>query len=126
MLLLDLIADLQEAEFVREERLTLKDGSLDSAKRVFDIASSGIENLCAEQADWTLDEGNQEGIRVVTGNDGGYFMVRKSLHDPVLSIQIEATSLEDAKNLVVEPLVALFQSEEKIVSNLDFSALEGL
>ena len=121
--LLDLISNLQELPVVKEIRMNSLDGSLESAQRIFDFVALEIENQCSQNDDWTIDTENQEGIRVITGNDGGYFMVRKSLHDPLLSVQIEATSPDAGNSLVVNPLLSILQNEE-ICTSLDFSKLE--
>ena len=122
--LLDLIADLQEQDEVCELRMALFDGSLESTHRLFDELVLSIERRCAENAAWTIDQENLEGIRVSTGDDSGFFMLRKSLHDPVLSLQIESASKEIARRVVVEPLLQLLRSEEKMKAALDFSFLE--
>jgi phosphomannomutase len=91
-----------------------------------------IEQLCQSLgtdedravALWSLDEDNLEGIRVRTGN-GGFFMLRKSLHDPVISLQVEGTSPEQVRECVVDPLLKLFDSEPQIRSALNLSALEA-
>jgi hypothetical protein len=56
-----------------------------------------------------------EGIRVSTGKDGGLFLLRKSLHDPVMCLQVEATSKKASKKLITEP---------KVAKILDLSSLE--
>jgi phosphomannomutase len=122
--LLDLIADLQELDEEAELRMQVLDGTLESVQRLFDYAALVIEAHCAENSNWTIDRENLEGIRVSTGDGGGFFMLRKSLHDPVMSLQIEAPSKEAAKEVVVEPLLKLFRSEKEIQSAVDFSALE--
>ncbi|CAJ1935126.1 unnamed protein product [Cylindrotheca closterium] len=120
---LDLISSLQELPLVSELRLTAVDGKLDTLARVFDVVEQNIELYCAkEDNNWLIDSDNQEGIRVSTGDDGGYFMIRKSLHDPVLSLQIESTSREDAVGVVVNPLLSIFEENR---SDVDLSSLRA-
>eukprot|EP00980_Cylindrotheca_fusiformis_P011005 scaffold2526_cov131-Cylindrotheca_fusiformis.AAC.21 len=95
---------------------------MDSLERVFNLAVGRIGDFCSSSL-WKLDKNNLEGVRVSTGEDGGFFMLRKSLHDPVLSLQIEAASNEHAKANVIEPLLSIFQAEEDIVRTLDYSQL---
>ena len=123
--LLDLIADLPEVDVVSETRLKLLDGDLGKLSHIFDLISFEIEKTCQERDDWSIDEGNQEGIRVITGEEGGYFMIRKSLHDPVLSLQIEAATTESGNSMVVEPLQSILGSKAEF-SSLDLSALKRL
>lgn len=51
-------------------------------------------------------------------------MLRKSLHDPLVSLQIEARSKDEARRLILDPLVRAFQSNPAIAERLDMSALE--
>ncbi len=72
-----------------------KDGSIETTKKNFAALQSMVEKECKERDDWTLDEENLEGIRVRmgTGGGGGFFvMLRVSLHDPIISLQVEARS----------------------------------
>ncbi|KAL7572921.1 hypothetical protein ACA910_004565 [Epithemia clementina (nom. ined.)] len=71
---------------------------------------------------WSLDVDNLEGIRVRVGG-GQFFMLRKSLHDPIISLQVEASSDTEARRLVIDPLLELLDSEEAIRSQLDLSVL---
>lgn len=73
---------------------------------------------------WSLDMDNLEGIRVRLG-DGQFFMLRKSLHDPIISLQIEAASDPEARQRVIKPLLELFQSQDVIQSKLDLSVLQN-
>jgi phosphomannomutase len=128
--LLDSIAELQEMEEVSELRMSVLDGSLESTQTIFNTMSLQIEAACCKDdvqgpaSCWALDRENLEGVRVSTGEDGGFFMLRVSLHDPVISLQVEAPSKESAHEVVIEPLLKLFQAEETIKSAIDFSALD--
>jgi phosphomannomutase len=122
--LLDLISSLQELEEVVEFRLPSTDGTLESMFGLFDFVALEIEALCDERDGWEVDRDNLEGIRVSTGDDGGYFLLRKSLHDPVMCLQVEAQSLETAQATVVDPLLQLFRSQPRISQSLDVSALQ--
>lgn len=121
--LFGLISDLQELQIVREDRLPIKGGSMESLERVFNIVVARIEESCNDGNMWSVDEENLEGIRVTTGDDDGFFMIRKSLHDPVLSFHVEASSIEHANLQVLEPLLSIFRREDGIHSILDFSNL---
>mmetsp|Transcript_7315 Transcript_7315/g.14363 ORF Transcript_7315/g.14363 Transcript_7315/m.14363 type:complete len:677 (-) Transcript_7315:1419-3449(-) len=122
--LLDLLSNLEELDEVNEFRLPGKDGSLESVIRLFDLVALDIETHCEEESEWSVDRENLEGIRVSTEKDGGYFLLRKSLHDPVMCLQVEATSKAAAKLLITDPLLNLFQSEPQVAQILDLSALE--
>jgi phosphomannomutase len=127
--LLDLISELDEMPEEQELRMNVLDGTLQSTSAVFDFCALEIEQSCengetAAISRWSLDRENLEGIRVRTG-DGGYFMLRKSLHDPIISLQVEGKSRDDVLSTVVQPLIGLFRSQPQIGTSLDLSALES-
>ena len=127
--LLDLISDMEELDEVAELRMAPVDGSLDSTGRIFEVAQNSIESQCRRRdatSGWSVDEDNLEGIRVrvrVGTAEGQFFMLRKSLHDPILSLQIEAASKEEAQDRIVAPLIELLESDEQIKDKLDISIL---
>lgn len=112
--LLKLIADLPEMPEVVELRMEVS--SLEALDHVFDACQSTIESYCAEHAadtNWKVDSLNLEGIRIRLG-DGQFFMLRKSLHDPIISMQIEGISRDAAREQMVFPLHRLLQQVEHI------------
>jgi phosphomannomutase len=118
--LLDLIADLNELPFDEEYRLKITDGSLATTSSIFQQLSQELKDKCNTEQAWTLDEQNLEGVRVRLSS-GGFFMIRQSLHDPVISLQVESISGKEAGNVVLEPLLQLFSDHASV---LDASALE--
>lgn len=122
--LLDLLSNLEELGEVIEFRLQGKDGSLESVARLFDLVALEIETHCEDQLEWSVDRENLEGIRVSTGKDGGFFLLRKSLHDPVICLHVEASSKVAAKLLITDPLLRLFDAEAQTAEVLDLSALK--
>ena len=122
--LLDLIKDMMELDEVSELRMPMMDGSLETTQRMFDFIALEIEQQCENNIYWTIDQENLEGIRVSTGDDGGFFMLRKSLHDPIISLQIEASSKESARDIVVKPLLQMLQIDPEIDSVVQLSALK--
>ena len=122
--LLDLIANLEEMDEVAELRMPIKNGGLETTNAVFDLCAAAIEERCTEpDSAWALDEDNLEGIRVRLGN-GQFFMLRKSLHDPLISLQIEAVDKAEARQLIADPLVDIFNTNPAISNVLDLSALD--
>ena len=69
--------------------------------------------------DWSIDEDNLEGQRVRLSS-GGFFMIRQSLHDPVISMQVESVSAEEARDKVLTPLLSLVSKHDM----LDYTAME--
>ena len=109
--LLDLISDLDEMSHVEEFRLQATDGSLETTTNIFQQASQSLKDLCNESKDWTFDKDNKEGVRARLSS-GGFFMIRQSLHDPVISLQVESISEDVANEQVLKPLLDIFSKYE--------------
>jgi phosphomannomutase len=117
--LLDLISDLNELPFDEEFRIKVTDGSLATTTSIFERVTRSLTAKCDGGADdWSLDGDNLEGVRVRLSS-GGFFMIRQSLHDPVMSIQVESISEEEAREKVLKPLLELVSQYE----SLDYSVL---
>lgn len=122
--LLDLISDLEEKEEVQELRMNVEDGSIDTTNRVFSEIANLIEEKCSttdQKNGWVLDTENLEGVRVRIG-EGGFFMLRKSLHDPIISLQIEGSSRDSVRAKVVDPILQLLDTKE-LASLIDVNCL---
>lgn len=118
--LLDLISELEELPFDEEIRVKATDGSLETTTDVFESVTKSLKEKCSVVEEWTLDEDNLEGVRVRLSS-GGFFMVRQSLHDPVISFQVEGVSEEYARSVAMSPLLELFSEHASV---LDLSAFE--
>lgn len=118
--LLDLISDLDELPFDEEFRIKVTDGSLATTTSIFERVTRSLAEKCDAGAgnNWSLDGDNLEGVRVRLSS-GGFFMIRQSLHDPVMSMQVESISEEEAREKVLKPLLELLSQYE----SLDYSAL---
>jgi phosphomannomutase len=121
--LLDLIADMEELDEVCELRMTTKNSSLATMRDVFDVCVDEIDLHCNSNGVWCIDKENLEGIRLRFGSKGQFFMLRKSLHDPIISIQIEAQSRAEAREMVVRPLRILLESNSRISDVLNMDVL---
>ena len=119
--LLENISGLGEMEYDREFRLNIADGFLETTSSIFQhIVEAVLSEQCDDNDDWTVDAENLEGVRVRMSS-GGFFMLRQSLHDPVISLQIEAISEDVARENVVRPLVSMFKKYDL----LDYASLEA-
>ena len=122
--LLALISDMAELDEVCELRLTTRDASLDTMQKIFDLCTSEIEHYCFVTKSWKVDRENLEGIRLRFGSEGQFFMLRKSLHDPIVSLQIEAQSKQQAREVIVRPLINLLEANESIYNTLNIDVLK--
>ncbi len=83
-----------------------------------------IEKLTAfanDNAGWEVVPNNYEGVRVSCKNDNekGWFLLRLSLHDPVIPLNIES-DLEGGVEIIAKQLVDFFSS----IENLDLTTFK--
>ncbi|KAL5139443.1 Phosphomannomutase/phosphoglucomutase [Glycine soja] len=124
--LTDLIDGLQEPAFAAELRLKinqnhpdLKGGAFRSFREYGEAVLKHLENSIGSDPSLLKAPVNYEGVRV--SGYGGWFLLRLSLHDPVLPLNIEAPSNDDAVKLGLAVLAAV-----KDFAGLDTSALNKL
>ena len=123
--LLDSISGLEEMPVEDEIRMEVVDGSLDSTGLIFDQLAEAIVRRANEKGGeegWELEGENWEGVRVRTGG-GGFFMLRKSLHDPLISLQVEGKSHDEVKFNVILPVLAIIEKHPSILDGLDVEPL---
>ncbi|RDX80747.1 algC, partial [Mucuna pruriens] len=118
--LTDLIEGLQEPAFSVELRLKINQNHPDlkggSFREYGEAVLKQLENSIVSDPSLHKAPVNYEGVRV-SGYDG-WFLLRLSLHDPVLPLNIEAPSNDDAVKLGLAVLAAV-----KEFAGLDTSAL---
>jgi phosphomannomutase len=81
----ELIAELPEPAEAVEFRPQI---TVDDFSAYADEVLAGFSAFAEQQAGWALTPNNYEGVHVTTEN--GWILVRKSLHDPQLPINIES------------------------------------
>lgn len=113
-----LIASLEEPAEAEEFRLGINEADFGSygKKVIEDITAAAKENGHMSPA-----ETNYEGIRVALDKDSGngWFLVRLSLHDPLLPVNIESDEIGGVKK-ITEALYAMLKEY-----NLDLSSIEA-
>lgn len=103
----ELIASLEEPQEALEMRPKIMVDNFSAyADQVLDQFTHFIET----KKDWSLTPDNYEGVHVTTPN--GWLLMRKSLHDPQLPINIESDQEGGATRLKEELLVFLEPFEE--------------
>lgn len=87
--LTDLIAPLQEPAESQEVRLKIQAPDF---KTHGEGVIAQLQDFAAAQTDWAIVPHNYEGIRVACSSpeEHGWFLLRLSLHDPVLPLNIES------------------------------------
>ena len=116
--LADLIADLREPAESREYRIRLP--ARDFAKqgeRVLDA----LRSRAATEPGWEVVPNTHEGVRVACREPGeqGWFLLRLSLHDPVLPLNIES-EIDGGVDRIAGRLVRLLSGQDV---ELDLGAL---
>lgn len=116
--LMDLIDGLKEP--AEEAELRFKIRAADFA-RYGQTVLDAVMDKAREDGNWMLAPDNHEGVRVAFGSgDGdGWFLLRLSLHDPVLPLNIESDTPGGVKIIAgkLYPLLARFDQ-------LDLTAIE--
>ncbi|XP_077227003.1 phosphoglucosamine mutase family protein isoform X2 [Tasmannia lanceolata] len=119
--LTDLVEGLEEPAVAVELRLKIDQNHPDllggSFREYGEAVLKQLENMTSSDPKLQKAPVNYEGVRV--SGFGGWFLLRLSLHDPVLPLNIEAQSKEDAVKLGLA-----VQSSVKEFSALDTSALD--
>ncbi len=114
--LIDSLAEPQESEEVRMN-ITVPEFAPYGSGVLKDLADH------AAQLGWDVAKENYEGLRVSfgAGEGDGWFLLRMSLHDPLMPLNIESNSVGGVHQ-IVEKLYAFLSGYDK----LDTSGLKGL
>ena len=85
----DLIANLQEPEESEEFRLKI---GVEDFKSYGNMVIEKLKEFASSQADWKIVPNNYEGVRIScqSPEEEGWFLLRLSLHDPVIPLNIES------------------------------------
>ena len=115
--LTDLIANLQEP--IESEEFRIKMG-VEDFKALGDRVINQLQEFAATQANWEVIANNYEGVRVSCKSDDedGWFLLRLSLHDPVMPLNIES-NVQGGVTQIARRLISFFQA----IDSLDISAL---
>ena len=105
--LTDLIANLQEP--VESEEFRIKMG-VEDFKALGEQVIADLKIFAANQLDWQIVPNNYEGIRVscTSDDESGWFLLRLSLHDPVMPLNIES-NIQGGVAKIADRLSAFFQ-----------------
>lgn len=114
--LTELIATLKEPKESREIRIQI---NTDDFKAHGESVIEQLNNFVEQQSDWSLAPKNYEGVRVACSSpeEDGWFLLRLSLHDPVLPLNIES-NVEGGVARIVKRLLTVFNG----IESLDLSA----
>jgi phosphomannomutase len=111
-LLTDLIANLQEPAESQELRIKINTEDFQAhGNSVIDR----LQTFAASQADWNIVPNNYEGVRIACGSESeaGWFLLRLSLHDPVMPLNIES-NLAGGVDRIKQRLLAFLTTQESL------------
>ena len=116
-LLTDLISDLQEPVASEEFRLKITTGDF---KTYGNEVIDRLKEFANSQNDWEIVPNNYEGVRISckSPTEDGWFLLRLSLHDPVIPLNIESNVAGGVKAIATR-LLEFFPKFE----SLDLSPL---
>jgi phosphomannomutase len=115
--LVDLIANLQEPSESEEFRIGI---GRENFKAHGEQVIAKLEAFAASQPDWKIVPNNYEGVRIscAAASEDGWFLLRLSLHDPVIPLNIES-NVAGGVAKINKRLISFFETTE----SLDLAAL---
>ena len=118
-LISDLIADLKEPKESQEFRLKINTSDF---KEYGNQVIDRLQEFAATQSDWKIVPNNYEGVRIAckSPQEDGWFLLRLSLHDPVIPLNIESNVTCGIKSITAR-LLEFFQD----FNSLDLSPLKS-
>ncbi|MFK8182421.1 MAG: phosphomannomutase/phosphoglucomutase [Phormidesmis sp.] len=111
-LITELIADLQAPAESEEYRLKIL---AENFKSHGNGVIEALKAFVAEQADWEVVPRNYEGVRVScsTPEEDGWFLLRLSLHDPVLPLNVES-NVPGGVQKICDRLITFFSTTTEL------------
>ena len=115
--LTDLIANLQEPVESEEFRLGI---GVENFRAHGENVIEQLQVFATQQPDWKIVPNNYEGIRIscTSAGEDGWFLLRLSLHDPVIPLNVES-NVKGGVGSIVKRLLSFFET----TTSLDLSAL---
>jgi len=108
--LTDLIANLQEPMESQELRIKIKG---EDFRSIGDRVIQQLKDFAATQPNWQIVPHNYEGVRVACTDADGWFLLRMSLHDPVMPLNIES-NLQGGVAQITEKLLDFIKTFEDL------------
>jgi phosphomannomutase len=114
-----LIRDLKEPLESAEYRLKLLDPDF---KRAGKAVIQTVLSAAAEKSGWHMAQDNREGVRVSFdlkgGVDNGWFLLRLSVHDPVMPLNVES-DVAGGNRIILQMLIEVL----RMIPEIDLTAL---
>lgn len=113
----DLLIGLEEPAESREFRMNV---SRPDFKAFGESVINDITCYASQEADWEIVPDNYEGIRISfpPSEGDGWFLLRMSLHEPLMPLNIESNAVGGVKTIARKLYPLLYKYEELDVSTL--------
>jgi phosphomannomutase len=110
--LTDLIADLREPIESKELRIKI---TSEDFQAVGGRVIEQVQALALSHASWKIVPNNYEGVRVSCGDaeEAGWFLLRLSLHDPVIPVNIES-NVPGGVDRIEQQLLSFLKTQESL------------
>ncbi|WP_310489391.1 phosphomannomutase/phosphoglucomutase [Chamaesiphon sp. VAR_69_metabat_338] len=110
--LTDLIANLQEPVESQELRIKI---TTDDFQAYGNAVIDRMQTFAASQPDWQIVPNNHEGVRVACTSEveAGWFLLRLSLHDPVIPVNIES-NVAGGVDRIKQRLLSFLKTQESL------------
>ncbi len=108
----DLITNLQEPEESEEFRFKI---GVEDFKSYGNMVIEKLQEFASSQADWEIVPHNYEGVRIScqSPEEKGWFLLRLSLHDPVIPLNIES-NVSGGVSQIATRLLEFFKDFESL------------
>ena len=85
-----------------------------------------FEEACSSHTEWQACDNNYEGIRINAdkGHGNGWFLIRLSVHDPIIVLNAESNEKGGISEMLKEIYEVISKADN--IDLLDISALEAL
>lgn len=114
--LAELTADLEEPLEESELRFKIK---REDFREYGEKVLADLEAYAEGQADWLIADDNREGLRVSFEKEQGWFLLRLSVHDPIMPLNLESRRAGGCREIAVR-----LDEFLKNYDGLDLSAIE--
>jgi len=119
-----LLEGLEEPAESQEVRLNA--GGMEETRGAMRRAERRIRDAVESRGAWTVEPVNHEGVRVAVDEGGGrkgWFLVRESLHEPLVAVMVESDVAGGGGEIARDLLELVFAGEAR---DLDLGPLEDL
>lgn len=114
----NLIDGLEEPLEAKEFRIRITEPDFSAYG---DLVLKKMDEYAAEKSGWRVEADNYEGVRVNIDGAEGWFLIRMSLHDPLIPLNIESDVPGGVRMIAAEVMGFLNQ-----FSGLDLGPLSGI